>query len=302
MKNYGKIYALKDPFTLEIRYIGFTRVKLNERFSQHKHEALKRKKLTHCYNWFRKCFNCGKLPIIELLEDKILIKDWGEKEQYWIDKYPNLTNQKKGGCGVHLNTDKDGRIRSIESKKIPIVQLDLTGKFIKKWNSIMEAELHFSNKYTGNIYRAVNSNSSAFNLLWIKFNDYDNNKNYSFKGKHWKSINLYCLYTNKLIKKYEKSSTLVKEFSISPSIITQVIKNNYIFKGVYYLKTDDNNSKPPTLNSIYEYNNNYYTNFNKLYRDENLPYSLGYQKQHKKNFIVKNVTENIIQKLRKSIF
>ncbi len=53
MKN-GKVYCLKDPITFEIKYIGFTRSTLSTRFSQHKHEALKKNTLSHCYNWFRK--------------------------------------------------------------------------------------------------------------------------------------------------------------------------------------------------------------------------------------------------------
>ena len=113
----GKIYCLRDMRNNEIRYVGFTRSTIKTRFSQHKHEALKRNTLSHVYNWFRSCKKDGILPTIELLEENIPLDKWGEKENYWINKFDNLTNQKSGGNGVHHNTNGSGRISSIDNKK-----------------------------------------------------------------------------------------------------------------------------------------------------------------------------------------
>lgn len=44
---------------------------------------------------FRACVEKGELPKIELLEDNISSKFWKEKEDYYIAKYDNLTNQEK---------------------------------------------------------------------------------------------------------------------------------------------------------------------------------------------------------------
>jgi hypothetical protein len=297
MKN-GKVYCLKDPITFEIKYIGFTRSTLSTRFSQHKHEALKKNTLSHCYNWFRKCVNNGKMPIIELLEDNISINKWGEREQYWINQYNNLTNQKNGGCGVHLNTNSCGRIRSIDAKKLTIIQLSLDGIYIKEWNSIIDAEKNLIGKYTGNIYRAIKTKSTALGFLWIFKQDYNNDKIYNFKGIHWKKVYLFCVYTKKLIKEYTTSIELSKDFCVSPSTITQAIKNNLIFKNIYFIRTDNDTKDSPKPNNIYEYNSNYYTSFNELYKCEKLPYSIGYQKQRKTSYLVKDITYEILQILK----
>lgn len=294
----GKIYCLKDPITLEIKYIGFTRNTINTRFSQHKHEALKKNTLSHCYNWFRMCVKNGKLPIISLIEDNVPLNKWAEREQYWIDKYNNLTNQKSGGNGVHLNTNSIGRTRSIDAKKLSIMQLTLDGKFIKEWDSIIEAEKNIIGHYTGNIYRAASNYSTAFGFIWILKQEYDEKNTYSFVGKHWSNIYLYCVYTLKLIRFYNKASDLVKDLSITPSLITQAIKKNLILKKLYFIRNSDNILNPPKPNTIYTYNNNYYTSFNELYKNEHLPYSLGYQKQRRNNYKVIDITDEIIQKLK----
>lgn len=236
----GKIYCLKDPFTLEVRYVGFTRISLSSRFSQHKHEAIKKNNLSHCYNWFRDCVSKGKIPLIELLESNIPIEKWEEKEQFWINSYTNLTNQKQGGCGVHLNTNKKGRVRSIDAKKIAIVQLTKSNSFVKEWGSIVEAEKELLGKLTGNISRAVRTKSTALDFFWIKKKDYFERINYSFTGKQWTKVYLFCVTTKKLLKVYEKASDLSRELNVVPSLITQALKKNLVLKNIYFVSRVEN--------------------------------------------------------------
>lgn len=297
----GKIYCLKDPFNLEVRYIGFTRNSLNVRFSQHKHEALVKNSLSRCYNWFRLCSNKGKLPIIELLEENIPVENWTDRESFWINTHKNLTNQKEGGCGIHLNTKSSGRNRSIDSKKIPIIQITKENVFVKEWGSIIEAEKELLGKYTGNLFRAVKTKSTALNYFWVKKEDYIKNNNYSFIGKHWTKIYLFCVYTKKLIKIYEKASDLSKEFNCNPSIINQALDKNLIFKTMYYISKIENPNKFPKPNPVYWYNNKYYTSFRSLYKTEKLPFSEVWQKQKNLNkYLITEISEDIVRTLRET--
>jgi len=63
-----KIYTLKDPNTLKIRYIGKTVQKLKKRLSGHITWAKHQDGKSHVVNWIKFLLNKNQLPLIELLE------------------------------------------------------------------------------------------------------------------------------------------------------------------------------------------------------------------------------------------
>ena len=295
----GKIYCLKDPKSNEVKYVGFTRSTIKTRFSQHKHEALKRNKLSHVYNWFRKCSKEGYLPVIELLEDGISKDKWEEKENFWIKKFTNLTNIKSGGAGVHINTNSSGRQMSINAKKKSVVQCDENGNIIKIWDSSVEAEKHYNsdNKHTGNIFSSIKNGSKAFGYYWFKSKNFKNG--FIPERKLEKNVYLYCLYTNELIRKYNSLSDLSKEMKCTSSSIVQAIKKNLVFMNFYYVKyANKNDNIYPEKRDVFMCNDKYYNNFNELFRDNDFKFGLGYYKKIKDKFIVKELTSEIIKKLR----
>lgn len=119
------IYALKDPRTNEIRYVGKTVKKdLNKRLIEH----CSYKNKTHKYFWILQLKNENLKPIIEAVE-KCTDNDWQEREIYWIQYYKDLncklTNSHEGGMGGHnpsaetrakLSAAAKGRIVSEETK------------------------------------------------------------------------------------------------------------------------------------------------------------------------------------------
>ena len=295
----GKIYCLKDPMTNEVRYVGFTRSTLKTRFSQHKHEALKRNKKTHVYNWFRNCVLTIGIPYIELLEENISVEKWEEKENYWISKFTNLTNQNEGGCGVHLNTNGKGRASSIDNKKKAIVQVSSDGKLIKEWPSSVEAEIFYKGKHTGNIFSSIDNGSKAFGFYWFKKEKYK--EGFIPTRKLEKPIFLYCLFTNKLIKKYEISKDLSREFNCVQSIMNQALNKNLVFMNLYYLRrSEDKNINFPEKRRIYTLNNKYYNKFSDLYNDNEFKYGYAQHRKDSESYLVKEITKEIIQKLRLS--
>jgi len=88
------IYGLKDPVSNKIRYVGKSN-NPKSRLSRHICEA-KEAKSVHRLCWIKGLLNIGKKPILVILE-KCDVDVWGERENYWISIFPNLTNMIDGG-------------------------------------------------------------------------------------------------------------------------------------------------------------------------------------------------------------
>ena len=93
-----KIYALKHPITLEIRYIGKTNQSLCKRLGNHIYNAKYTKHNKHLSNWILSILKIDMKPIICLIEE-CSYSIWQEKEKYWISYYSNLINITEGGDG-----------------------------------------------------------------------------------------------------------------------------------------------------------------------------------------------------------
>ena len=234
----GLIYCLKDPFTDEIRYVGFTCTSINNRFSQHKYEALKKNVFSHKNNWFRECFEKGLLPKIELLEDNIPFELWEEKENYYINQYNNLTNQRKGGCGIVIDRDTSSIERSIKDKKRKVVQLDLNGNYIQTYESIRDAERSLNSGISR--IRAVCQNKaiSALGFKWC----YEDNYNLGIipdytdqrKIRHnQKAVKLYLVETNELLGEFISKAQALQSINEKPDCY---IRKDGTIKGLYRLE------------------------------------------------------------------
>lgn len=224
MKNKGKIYALVDPFTDKVRYIGFTRTTINNRLSGHKHDSLKRNCNTKKAKWFRKCNLKGKLPYIILLEDNIPENLWKEKEDYYISQYSNLTNQREGGCGIILDRKRTSIYRSTKPKMKPVVQLTLEGEFIQEFESIKEAERYLGLKSLSRIRLVVQSKAFSSNgYRWALKEDYLKNnipvgsskKEGYLKRKNGRSIpiQVFDTFSNKDLGSFESTYAFLRSIN-----------------------------------------------------------------------------------------
>lgn len=97
------IYALIDPVTREVRYIGKTTVKLNVRFTSHLRDTRPSWKL----NWLTALRNAGLKPeigILESMDGDVSLQQWQEAERFWISYLrflgAKLTNLTSGGEGL----------------------------------------------------------------------------------------------------------------------------------------------------------------------------------------------------------
>lgn len=132
------IYALSDPNTFEIRYIGQTCYPLKKRLIDHLSVARTKKRHTHVSNWINALLIQGTSPIIELIEENP--KDIDKAEIEWISQFKawgyRLVNHALGGNtsrGAVLTYDQ--KIQKYKNKGGRIV-LDNLGN---KYDSVEEA-------------------------------------------------------------------------------------------------------------------------------------------------------------------
>jgi hypothetical protein len=100
-----KIYALLEPNTELVRYVGLTKKSLKERLRKHLNEKLRGKKATYKYNWIQSLKEKGLKPEIILLEDNLNLEEANEKEIVYIKTFKSfgakLVNISIGGnCGA----------------------------------------------------------------------------------------------------------------------------------------------------------------------------------------------------------
>ena len=97
------IYALIDPMTREIRYVGKTSKQIIVRLKKHMNAA-KHNNGSHLFHWLRDLDSKGLTPATKILEEVKRGDDWRERERYWIAygrKYGwPLTNATDGGDGL----------------------------------------------------------------------------------------------------------------------------------------------------------------------------------------------------------
>lgn len=118
------IYALCDPISFDVRYIGKT-TDPHRRYRQHlSKRSLNRKKQTHKICWLKSLLNQSLLPVQQVLEicDETT---WEQKESNWISFYKsigsNLTNGTDGGYAGFKSTYKSRKGKKLsEECKIKI--------------------------------------------------------------------------------------------------------------------------------------------------------------------------------------
>lgn len=101
------IYTLNHPVTNEIRYVGWTHNSVERRLYDHCRD---REWNAHKVNWIKTLLPLK--PTINIIETIPPMKNWEEREQYWIQFYKNegkkLINKTIGGEGTtgYKHTDK----------------------------------------------------------------------------------------------------------------------------------------------------------------------------------------------------
>lgn len=115
------IYALIDPLSNEICYVGQTSMNINRRL--YGHISILRGN-THKVNWIKKLKRLGHKPIMKVIQsfESISDKDLSGAEIYWIKYFRNigckLTNSTDGGEGTRGTKLSEETIRKMSLSHI----------------------------------------------------------------------------------------------------------------------------------------------------------------------------------------
>ena len=116
--KYTFIYALCDPDTQEIRYIGKAN-SIRRRYSDHINECKTNRK-SHKISWIKSLLVMNKKPLMKVL-DEVPQDDWKLWEVHYIYLYKskgaNLTNLTEGGQGNGYKHTEESKQRMSKSKK-----------------------------------------------------------------------------------------------------------------------------------------------------------------------------------------
>ena len=170
------IYCLKDPNTLEIRYIGKTN-NPKRRYLQHlSNQRLGNGRQPRLYNWLK---SIKDKPIFEIifcsLKDNV-----DEMEKFFIKKYSNLVNLTIGGDGgqgfkhsletkLKMSQDRKGEkspLFGIKKSKETILNFSKAAKnrkneHLKKYNK--EKSIKIIDQF-GTIYNSISEASRKLNI------------------------------------------------------------------------------------------------------------------------------------------
>ena len=233
MENKTNIYALIDPITNEIRYIG----KANnpkERLKNHCNPA--RYRNTHKFNWIKKLRNLQKKPILKLIEE-VDINNWKEREKYWITYYRekgcNLVNYSDGGEGTSFGNQtsfKKGD-KAWNDGKGNIKICEVCG------NSFKSSKTHTKRSCSdecGSIMKSNSINKGKFEKGTKAWNE-------GLKGiklKPDKNVFQYCARTGNFIKSWKTAKEAGEELNINITSIGHCCRGTSKSAGGFIWKYD----------------------------------------------------------------
>lgn len=227
MTRNSKLYCLRCPYTLEIRYIGITSKDIKGRLQRHIHESKYRD--NYKSNWIKKLTSEGREPIIEIIIDNLTYEESLILEVEYIKKYRekcNLVNVSEGG---DFNPSFLDSVRKKISQKLTGVKK--SPESIEK----MKASLSIKNKGSNNpFYNKKHTIESRIKMSQSVKKSFSNEtmieKLSSLKESSKKPILQFDM-NGDFIKEWDSVSRIKRELSFDRKTIKQAC--NGIYKQAY---------------------------------------------------------------------
>lgn len=151
--NTTFIYGLKDPNTLQIRYVGKSN-NPESRLKKHIKDAENAKKV-HRLCWIKGLLERQQRPLLEIIEE-VDVNIWGEREDFWIKSFPNLTNMIDGGkfCPMLVPEIAKRAGQSNRGKKLSATtRKKLSARLQKEWDSGVRSRIGKKKTDEEKVYR-----------------------------------------------------------------------------------------------------------------------------------------------------
>lgn len=229
LKRTVYFYALQDPLTYEVRYIGKTVQSLQIRLRRHINDPK-----GHVGNWIKKLQKIDLTPIAIEIGSCFENEDWQSLERMLIASYRemgyNLCNICDGGYGAtNVKRSKvfvDAVIKRLSKK---IYSFDKSSGVVREHKSLRSAAIELNLKES-RISIALNQNKVSGNYLFSEtsvFSQSERSKRYSRPIK--------CLHTDNSETEYRSSRHAAISLGLSASFIRLVAKGKYAdYKGLKF--------------------------------------------------------------------
>jgi hypothetical protein len=152
------IYVLKDPKTLEIKYVGQTN-NVDRRYRDHIRRSLKEddeEYNTYKSRWIRKIINLGLKPLVEVIDECQSYEESNEKENKWVAHFyesgSQLTNSHSTDVTEHSQETRKKISSSRKGKRLEEIVGEEKASELRNYYS-ERMKIHNPNKSSDDIVR-----------------------------------------------------------------------------------------------------------------------------------------------------
>lgn len=222
MRN-NKLYCLRCPYTLEIRYIGITCKDIRGRLQRHINES--RYRDNHKSNWIKKLTSEGKSPIIEIMVDNLTYEESLLLEVEYIKKYKEICNLVNISEGGDFNPSKLDSVRKKISEKLTGIKR--SPESIEKMRISQLDKNKGSNNPFYNKKHTFESKAKMSESIKKSFSDEKMIEKLSSLKEKTKKPLLQLDMNGNLIKEWDSVSRIKRELNFDRKIIRQVCNGTY---------------------------------------------------------------------------
>ena len=207
------VYALIEPNTLKIRYIGITEQTLQKRLFGHLSDSFLKRDNSRKRSWVISLKNKGYIPIIKLLKVCNTREEALKLESELINRYyikRRLVNCLDEGKFTSRGVKS---AEQLKSKKVYVYNYE--GVFIKEFNSIKECSSEL-NIYHSTISRCLKGEYKYAKQYQFSYTKQDMPNLSSYSKNNWNEVELLDTQSN-IIVKYPKMTKLIEELNLEVS-------------------------------------------------------------------------------------